>query len=100
MQVVPQELSTALASVTIKNGEKLDFEARLLGASRLDAWLFQIEHDRYSVLVVIPYKAIVRVSPVGYHIWCLYFLRYFGLLHDRLNWNESKVVAHHLRIDL
>ena len=86
--------------MTIKNGEKLDFEARLLGASWLDAWLFQIKHDRYSVLVVIPYEAIVRVSPVGYHIWCLYFLRYFGLLHDRLNWNESKVVAHHLWIDL
>lgn len=69
MQVVPQKLGAALPSVSVKDGEELDLKLGLLVAVWLDARLFKVKHDRYSVLVVVSDQAIVRVRPVGDHVW-------------------------------
>ena len=45
MKVVTEELSAALAAMTIEDSKELDLELRLLGAIRLYARLLKVKHD-------------------------------------------------------
>lgn len=65
MQVVTEELCAAVSSVAIKDCE----EARLLDTRRqrlvrLGAGLLQVEHDRYTILVVVARRSVVCVRCV------------------------------------
>ena len=44
MKVVTEELSAALAAMTIEDSKELDLELRLLGTIRLYARLLKIKH--------------------------------------------------------
>ena len=68
MKVISQKLGTALATMTVKNSKELYLVLRLLRAVWLKSRLFQIQHYRDSILVVVPDEAIVSVRTVGYHI--------------------------------
>lgn len=68
MKVVAEELSAALATMTVKNGEELNLKLGLLVAVWFNAWLFKIKHDRYPVLVVITDETIVSICSVGNHV--------------------------------
>ena len=83
MQVVTEELSTALASMAIEDSKELDLELGLLRAIRLDAWFLQIKDNRDTVLVVVADKSVVSVSTVGDHIRQQSFLRNFSFFYDR-----------------
>jgi hypothetical protein len=83
VQVITEELSTALATVAIENSEELDLELWLLIAVRLDARLFQVKHDRNTVFIVIPHEAVMSVGSVGDHIWHERPLGHFCFLEYR-----------------
>ena len=68
MKVISQKLGTALAAMTVKNSKELYLVLRLLLAIWLKSRLFQIQHYRDSVLIVVPDEAIVSVRAVGYHV--------------------------------
>ena len=82
MQMVSKELGAALTTMSIENGKELYLVLRLLRTVRLDAWLLKVEHNRYSVLIVISDEAIMGVRTVSNHIWIQRLLRYFSFLDD------------------
>lgn len=69
MKVVTKELCAALASMTIENGEELDFLLRLLRVVGLKSRLLEVENNRDSVFIVISKNAVVGVGTVRDEIW-------------------------------
>ena len=65
MQVIAKKLGASMATMTVKNGEEGRlFDARCQRLVRLRARLLEVKHDRYSILVVVPRSAVVRVRCV------------------------------------
>ena len=93
MQVVSKILGTARSAMSIKNCEELNLELRLLCTVWLHSWFFEIQHDRYPILIVVSYQAIVSVSTIGYHVWQQWFLRYLSFLNNGSAWNLAHILC-------
>ena len=68
VKIVSQKLRTTLSTMSVEYCEELNLELWLLVAVWLDAWLFEIKNNRYSIFVVVTDKAVVSVCSVCDHV--------------------------------
>ena len=57
-----------MPAVTIEDCEELNGKFRLLGATRLETWFLKIQHNRDSILIIVPDQAIVSICTIGDHV--------------------------------
>jgi len=82
VQVVAEELGTALTTVAVKDCEELYLFLGLFRVVWLETWLFQVEDNRDTIFVIVAENAIVSVGAIGNEVRGLSLLGNFCLLDN------------------